>query len=192
MVPKYPSLNRVKVFPDGGGFVNITVLEGGPTATGINVEGGTAKKSCRPPPHRLISATALTEIRDNLARDLRLNGPDLPSLVTINRFIKQEGFKRKKCTRVTIERFTPENLVNRKAFVTWRKTVDHRNLFFVDETGFEDFFRAYGRSPSNCPLLSFALKVKPVKTSVLGVTDFHGVVQAILFDANYTAASTEI
>ena len=60
MVPKYPSLNRVKVFPEGGGFVNITVPEGGPTATGINPEGGTAKISCRPPPHRLISGTALT------------------------------------------------------------------------------------------------------------------------------------
>ena len=50
------------MFPEGGKFVNITVLEGGPTATGINPEGGTAKKSCRPPPHRLISGTALTEI----------------------------------------------------------------------------------------------------------------------------------
>ena len=88
----------------------------------------------------------LSEIRDNLARDLRLNGPDLPSLVTIHRFIKQKGFTRKKCTRVTIERFTPENLMKRKAFIAWRKTVDPRNLFFVDETGFEDVFRAYGRS----------------------------------------------
>ena len=33
----------------------------------------------------------LSEIRDNLARDLRLNGPDLPSLVMIHRFIKQKG-----------------------------------------------------------------------------------------------------
>ena len=81
----------------------------------------------------------LSEIRDNLARDLRLNGPDMPQLVTIHRFIKQEGFTRKKCTRVAIEKFTPENLMKRKA---WRKTVDPRNLFFVDETGFEDFFNA--------------------------------------------------
>ena len=63
MVPKYPSLNRVKVFPEGRVFVNITLLEGGPTATGINSEDGTAKKSCHPPPpHRLISGTALTKI----------------------------------------------------------------------------------------------------------------------------------
>ena len=80
----------------------------------------------------------LSEIRDNLVRDLRLNGPDLPSLVTIHRFIKQEGFRRKKCTRVAIERFTSENLMKRKAFIAWRKTVDSRNLFFVVETGFED------------------------------------------------------
>ena len=81
--------------------------------------------------------------------------------------------------------------MKRKAFIAWRKTVDPRNLFFVNETGFEDFFTPYGKSPSNYPLPSFASKVKPVKTSVLGVTGFHGVVQAILFDANYTAAIFE-
>ena len=34
----------------GGGFVNITYLEGGPTATGMTPEGGTTEKCCRPPP----------------------------------------------------------------------------------------------------------------------------------------------
>ena len=34
----------VKVFQEGGGLVNITVPEDGPTATGMNPEGGTAKK----------------------------------------------------------------------------------------------------------------------------------------------------
>ena len=38
------------MFPEGGGFVKITVPEGGPTAAGMNPEDGTAKKSCRPPP----------------------------------------------------------------------------------------------------------------------------------------------
>ena len=37
------------MFPEGGGFVNITVLGGGPTATGMNPEGGTAKKVAPPP-----------------------------------------------------------------------------------------------------------------------------------------------
>ena len=105
----------------------------------------------------------LSEIRNNLARDLRLNGPDLPSLVTIHRFIKQEGFTRKKCTRVTIERFTSENLMKRKAFIAWRKTVDPKNLFFIDETGFEDFFRAYGRSPSNYPLSLICIESQACK-----------------------------
>ena len=37
-------------------------LEGGPTATGMNPEGGTAKKvAVHPPPHTSISGTALNE-----------------------------------------------------------------------------------------------------------------------------------
>ena len=107
----------------------------------------------------------LSKIRDFLERDLGLNSPDLPSVMTIQGFIAQRGFTRKKCTRsVAIERFRPENILKRKAFTEWRKTVDPRQLFFVDETGFEDFARPYGRSPSNCPLPSFAPKVKPDKT----------------------------
>ena len=53
--------NCVKVFPEGGGFGNITVTEGGPTATGMNPEGGTVKKKLlsTPSPRRLISGTAL-------------------------------------------------------------------------------------------------------------------------------------
>ena len=46
-------------------------------------------------------------------------------------------------------------------------------------------------SPSNYPLPSFAPKVKPDKTSVIGVVGFHGLVQASPFDANYTAAIFE-
>ena len=69
--------------------------------------------------------------------------------------------------------------------------MDPRQLFFVDKTGFEDFARRYGRSPSNYPLPSFAPKAKPDKTSVISVVSFHGLVQAIPFDANYTAAIFE-
>ena len=69
--------------------------------------------------------------------------------------------------------------------------MDPRQLFFVDETGFEDFARRYGRSPSNYSLPSFASKVKPDKTSAIGVVGFHGLVQAIPLDANYTAAIFE-
>ena len=42
--------NCVKVFPEGGGVVNITDPEGGPTATGMIPEGGTIERSCCPPP----------------------------------------------------------------------------------------------------------------------------------------------
>ena len=43
--------NCVEVFPEGeGGVVNITVPEGGLTATGMNAEGGTTKKVAVHPP----------------------------------------------------------------------------------------------------------------------------------------------
>ena len=45
--------NCVKVFPEGGGFVNITYQEFGPTATGMIPEGGTTEEklpSTPPPP----------------------------------------------------------------------------------------------------------------------------------------------
>ena len=41
----------------------------------------------------------LSEIRDYRERDLGLNGTDLPSIMTIQRFIAQRGFTRKKCTK---------------------------------------------------------------------------------------------
>ena len=69
--------------------------------------------------------------------------------------------------------------------------MDPWQLFFVDETVFEDFAIRYGRSPSNYPLSSFAHKVKPDKTSVIGAVGFDGLVQAVPFDANYTAAIFE-
>ena len=47
------------MFLEGGGFVKITVPEGGPTATGMNPEGGTAKKKLPSTPHRVIAGTAL-------------------------------------------------------------------------------------------------------------------------------------
>ena len=59
--------------------------------------------------------------------------------------------------------------------------MDPRQLFFVDETEFEDLATRYGRSPSNYPLPFFA---SFDKTSVIGVVGFLGLVQAIRFDAN--------
>ena len=66
----------------------------------------------------------LSEIRDHLERDLGLNGPDLPSVMTM--FISQRGFTRMKCTTVAMERIRSEIIPRRKAFIEWRKTVDPR------------------------------------------------------------------
>ena len=52
--------------------------------------------------------------------------------------------------------------------------VDPTRLFFVDETGFEEFVRPCGRSSSNYPLPSFAPKMKPNKISATDVVGFHG------------------
>ena len=79
---------------------------------------------------------------------------------------------------------------SKKAFIQWRKTVDLRQLFFVDETGLEDFSRHYGRSPSNYLLPSFAPKVKPDKTCVINVVGFLELVQAIQFDTNAYPSSS--
>ena len=78
----------------------------------------------------------LSEIREYLETDLGLNGSDLPSIMTIQRFIAQRGFTRKKkCARVAVERVRPENILRRKAFIEWRKMVDPKQLFFVDKKG---------------------------------------------------------
>ena len=65
--------------------------------------------------------------------------------------------------------------------------MDPRQLFFVDETGFEDFARRYGRSPSNYLLPSFA---SFDKTSVIGVVGFLGLDQAIRFNASAYRSSS--
>ena len=49
----------------------------------------------------------------------------------------------------------------------------------------------HGRKQTNHPLPSFSSKIRPDKTSVLAVAGFHGVVQAIPFDGNFTAAIFE-
>ena len=55
--------NCVKVFPEGGEFVNITDPEGGPTAIYWHDSGGwyhRKKVAVHPLPHRLINGTALS------------------------------------------------------------------------------------------------------------------------------------
>ena len=49
----------LKCFRRVGGVVNITDPEGGPTATGMILEGGTTEKKLPSTLHRLINGTAL-------------------------------------------------------------------------------------------------------------------------------------
>ena len=74
------------MFPEGGGFVNITDPEGGPTGTGMILEGSTTEKMLPSPPHththththRLINGTALTAYNVwNATFVLRYNVPSV-------------------------------------------------------------------------------------------------------------------
>ena len=133
----------------------------------------------------------LGEIRDNLCDHLGLRPHEIPSLASIHEFLKKEGFTRKKCTKVALERFSATNMMRTRAFTEWRRTVDPRKLFFVDETGFSKFWRTYGRIKKNQPIPIFASKIRPKKTSVIAVTGFHGTVLVIPFHENFTAAIFE-
>ena len=112
-------------------------------------------------------------------------------MTTIHDFLKLQRFTRKKFTKIALERFSQANMLRRQAFISWRQTIDPRKLFSVDETGFFDFWRNHGRIQANHPLPSFSSLIRPDKTSVLAVAGFHGVVQAIPFDGNFTAAIFE-
>ena len=61
----------------------------------------------------------------------------------------------------------------------------------MDETSIEDFHRNFGRNHSGIPVPQLTPKTPGQKWSVLGVVGFHGVVQAIPFDGNYTSEMFE-
>ena len=129
----------------------------------------------------------LTEIQERLASDLGLQNDEVPSTAaTISRFLLSQSIMRKKCKKVALERFTPENIARRRAFIQWRSSVDPREIFVVDETGIEDFHRNFGRNHSGIPVPQLTPKTPGQTWSVLGVVRFHGVVHAIPFDGNYT------
>ena len=134
----------------------------------------------------------LTEIQERLASDLGLQNDEVPSTAaTISRFLLSQSIMRKKCKKVALERFTPENIARRRAFIQWRSSVDPREIFVVDETGIEDFHRNFGRNHSSIPVPQLTPKTPGQKWSVLGVDEFHGVVHAIPFDGSYTSEMFE-
>ena len=70
----------------------------------------------------------LTGIQERLASDLGLQNDEVPRTATISRFLLTQNITRKKCKRVALERFTPENIARRRAFLQWRYSVDPRKI----------------------------------------------------------------
>ena len=90
----------------------------------------------------------LTEIQERLASDLGLQNDEVPSTATTSRFLLSQNIMRKKCKKVALERFTPENIARQRAFIQWRSSFDPRKFFVVDETGIEDFVsQKFGEKP---------------------------------------------
>ena len=98
---------------------------------------------------------------------------------------------RKKCKKVALERFAPDNIARRRAFIQWHSSVDPRKIFVVHEIRIEDFHRNFGRKHSGIPIPQLTPKMLGQKWSMLGVFGFHGVVHAIPFDGNYTSEMFE-
>ena len=133
----------------------------------------------------------LTEIQERLASHLGLQNYEVPSTATISCFLLSQNVTRKKCKKVALERFTPENIARRRAFIQSRSFVDPRKIFVVDKTGMEDFQRNFGRNHSGIPVPLLTPKTPGHKWSLLGVVGFCGVVHAIPFDGNYTSEMFE-
>ena len=79
----------------------------------------------------------LSEIQTVLGDNLNVPPREIPSLPTICKTLLDLDLTRHKASKVLSERFSPENIARRAAFVNWRRTVDPRKLYFVDETAIE-------------------------------------------------------
>ena len=93
----------------------------------------------------------LSEIQAAIRDDLNLPPAEIPSIPTICRTLLNLDLTRHKASKVSLERFTPENIARRTAFVNWRRTVDPRKLYFVDETAIQlaNGVRTVGRCHTN-------------------------------------------
>ena len=87
-------------------------------------------------------------VQERLASDLGLQNAEVPRIATISRFLLGQNITRKKCKKVALERFTPDNIARQRAFIQWCSSVDPRKIFVVDETRTEDFHRHFGRKHS--------------------------------------------
>ncbi|KAJ7360019.1 hypothetical protein OS493_019107 [Desmophyllum pertusum] len=102
----------------------------------------------------------LSEIQKALQDDLNLPPREVPSIPTICRTLLSLDLTRHKASKIPLERFTPENIARRTAFVNWRRTVDPRKLYFADadetavqlSTGVRPIGRCH--TNSNIPLVT--------------------------------------
>ena len=129
-----------------------------------------------------VSFVYLSEIQTALRDDLNLSPREIPSLPTICRTLLDIDLTRHKASKVPSERFSPENIARRAAFVNWRRNVDPRKLYFVDETAIQlsDGRRTNGRchTNNNVPLISNRGD-EGAKMSLLSVICYnHGVLGA--------------
>ena len=76
----------------------------------------------------------LEEMQDRLMTDLNLLPNKVPSVLVICRTLHEFNSSKHNSTNVSQERFTPYNLVRRRAFLQWRDRQDPAKLFFGDET----------------------------------------------------------
>ena len=76
----------------------------------------------------------LEEMQDRLTTDLNLLPNKVLSVPVICRTLHELNLSKHKSTKAPQERFTPQNLVRRRAFVQWRDRQDPAKLFFGDET----------------------------------------------------------
>lgn len=119
----------------------------------------------------------LSEIQTAIRDDLNLPPAEIPSVPTICRTLPSLDLTRHKASKVPLERFTPENIARRTAFVNWRRTVDPRKLYFADETAIQlaNGVRTVGRCHTNSNVPVFTNRGdEREKMSVLCVIGYDG------------------
>ena len=124
----------------------------------------------------------LSEMQQALRDDLQLELFEVPSIPTICKTLQDLDLTRHKASKVPLERFTEVNIATRTPFVKWRRTVDPRRLYFVDETAVQlaDGVRQIWRDHTNhkLPLIANRADARE-KMSVLSVVGYDaGVLDA--------------
>ena len=141
----------------------------------------------------------LSEIQKALRDDLNLPAAEIPSIPTIYRTLISLDLTRHKAAKVPLERFTPQNRARRRAFAEWRRTVDPRKLYFVDETAIQlvNGVRTTGRchTNSNVPAVTnrgdervkmSVLSVIGYDSGIIGAHPIHGSFNRLQFNYGMT------